>query len=40
MLKGQAAVSYLTLVKEFKTQLEKMSETIADSTYTVTVIIS
>ena len=38
MLKGQSVVSYLTVMKEFKTQLEKMGGMIATSTHAATTL--
>ena len=38
MLKGQSVVFYLTVIKEIKTQLEKMGETIAASTHAATTL--
>ena len=38
ILKGQSVVSYLTVMKEFKTQFEKMGETIAASTHSATTL--
>ena len=33
MIEGQSVVSYVMTMKEFKSQLEKMRETIADSSH-------
>ena len=38
MLEGQSVSSYLTVMKEFKTQLEKIGETIAASTHAATTL--
>ena len=38
MLEGQYVVSYLTVMKEFKTQLEKMGKTITTSTHAATTL--
>ena len=38
ILEGKSVVSYLTVMKEFKTQLEKMGEMIATSTHTATTL--
>ena len=38
MLEGQSVTYYLTVMKEFKTQLEKMGETIAASTHAATTL--
>ena len=38
MLEGQSVISYLTIMKEFKTQLEKMGETITISTHAATTL--
>ena len=33
MIEGQSVISYIMTMKEFKSQLEKMGETIADSSH-------
>ena len=38
MLKGQSVVTYLTMMRDYKNQLEKMGETIADSTHAATIL--
>ena len=38
MLEGQSVISSLTIMKEFKTQLKKMGETIAASTHAATTL--
>ena len=38
MSEGQSVVSYLTTMKEYWNQLDKMGETIADSTHTATIL--
>ena len=38
MVEGQSVVSYLTSMKEFRSQLKKMGENIADSTHAATLL--
>jgi gag-polypeptide of LTR copia-type len=38
MVEGQSVTLYLTTMREFKNQLEKMGETIPDSTYAATTL--
>ena len=38
MLEGQSIVTYLPTMRDYKNQLEKMGETIADSTYAATIL--
>ena len=38
MIKGQSVITYLTTMREYRNQLKKMGETIADSTHAVTIL--
>ena len=38
MLKGQSVITYLTTMRDYKNQLEKMGETIVDSTHAATIL--
>ena len=38
MIKGQSVITYLTIMREYKNQLKKMREIIADSTHTATIL--
>ena len=38
MVEGQSVASYLTIMRDFRNQLEKMGEVITDSTHAVTVL--
>jgi gag-polypeptide of LTR copia-type len=38
MIDGQSVVTYITTMKEFRNQLTKMGETIADSTHSATIL--
>src|SRR3979490_3615176 len=38
MIDGQSVITYLTTMKEYRTQLKKMGEIIADSTHAATIL--
>ena len=38
MVKGQSVVTYLTTMREFRNQLKKMGEVIANSTHAATIL--
>ena len=38
MIKGQSVITYLTTMREYKNQLKKMGEIIADSTHAATIL--
>ena len=38
MIEGQSVIMYLTTMKEYRNQLEKMGETIASSTHATTIL--
>ena len=38
MVEGQSVITYLTTMREYKNQLKKMGEIIADSTHTATIL--
>ena len=38
MIEGQSVVTYLTIMREYRNQLKKMGEVIADSTHMATIL--
>ena len=38
IVEGQSVITYLTTMKEYKNQLEKMDKSIADSTHATTIL--
>ena len=38
MIKGQSVITYLTTMREYRNQLKKMGEVIADSTHAATIL--
>ena len=38
MVEGQSIISYITMMKEFKSQQEKMGETITDSSHAIIIL--